>query len=255
METGHLKRARPAVWLGAAVMCVGMLGGVGQVEAAKAPKVDICHFDANTGLYTLLSVNGNATQKHLDNHGDSFPDTDNGTVNLDGDCTIVPPVKVFARAFINVDGFPGYNSAVDIEIARLEDAGFHDGILNPGDVLKLGQYPTEFIPCPGNVCMNTGNFGVQVHVITQVDVQSSISVQVRTSQVARVSFDRPDVAERLRIDAPGSHTNIVDVFDILSVEAIQVQDSMEYDPDTVVNPALRRTSPTDDDFINVILTP
>lgn len=38
------------------------------VLAAKEPKVNVCHYDVEEGVYYLINISGNAVQKHLDNH-------------------------------------------------------------------------------------------------------------------------------------------------------------------------------------------
>lgn len=44
-------------------------------------KVDICHYSDDDGLFRLISVSAKAVDKHLANHGDSYP----GTYYTDGD--------------------------------------------------------------------------------------------------------------------------------------------------------------------------
>ena len=45
------------------------------VFAAKAEKVDICHFDTDQGIWKLINISGNAVPAHFTNHDDGFPDT------------------------------------------------------------------------------------------------------------------------------------------------------------------------------------
>lgn len=53
-----------------------------EVSAAeKAAKVDICHFDKNTGLFSVINISGNAVAQHKAQHGD----TDPGTFYADSD--------------------------------------------------------------------------------------------------------------------------------------------------------------------------
>lgn len=42
------------------------------VTAAPAPKVDVCHFDKDTGVYFKINISENAFQAHVD-HGDAAP--------------------------------------------------------------------------------------------------------------------------------------------------------------------------------------
>jgi hypothetical protein len=41
-------------------------------SAAPAPKVDVCHYDADAGTFHKINISENAFQKHLD-HGDAAP--------------------------------------------------------------------------------------------------------------------------------------------------------------------------------------
>ena len=47
-------------------------GGAALPVAAKAEKVDLCHFDEDTGTYHLINVSKNALSAHVD-HGDVAP--------------------------------------------------------------------------------------------------------------------------------------------------------------------------------------
>ena len=63
MKGTHVISHRGGFWLGTLLIVLGMLVGSGTVWAKKVPKVEICHFDADTGLYKKLSVSGNAVEK------------------------------------------------------------------------------------------------------------------------------------------------------------------------------------------------
>ena len=71
----------------------GALGISGLSRAAGAPadKVDICHYDDETGLFHLINVSGNALDAHI-NHGDhrfgEFPCDSDQTLGEDG-CSCV----------------------------------------------------------------------------------------------------------------------------------------------------------------------
>jgi hypothetical protein len=133
----------------AALLATCCLLFAGSLYAAKTPKVDICHYDADQGIYKPISVSINAEQKHLDNHGDLYPNGAPGTASvvLDADCKVsVNPLTVLAVAYINVDEEAGYGEK-DIAIAELLDAD-DNGSINPGDLVRLGEYPTSFNPCP-----------------------------------------------------------------------------------------------------------
>lgn len=45
------------------------IAGVSRAAGAPAAKVDICHYDRDTGTFDIINVSGNALQAHL-NHGD-----------------------------------------------------------------------------------------------------------------------------------------------------------------------------------------
>jgi hypothetical protein len=72
--TGLTRRSvvRGIVGAGAAVAATRMVVPAG---AAPQKKVDICHYDADTGLYHRINVNGNALDAHLA-HGDVLPGQD-----------------------------------------------------------------------------------------------------------------------------------------------------------------------------------
>ncbi len=42
-------------------------------SAGKASKVDVCHFDADSGLFHVININANAVSQHLSKHGDGYP--------------------------------------------------------------------------------------------------------------------------------------------------------------------------------------
>jgi hypothetical protein len=75
------------------VLATCMLLMAGAAQAAKAPKVDICHLDAEEGIFQPITVNGNAVAKHVENHGDQFPNVDpgDGRLTLDEDCLGIEP--------------------------------------------------------------------------------------------------------------------------------------------------------------------
>jgi hypothetical protein len=137
-----------------AAVLVGSLA-MTSAQAASAPKVDICHFDADEGIFKPISVNGNAVSKHVENHGDQFPNTDpgNGGITLDEDCfaDTTPQLHVFARAFIDVNQNTTYESDTDIDIAIVEDTN-DSKLLDVGDTFQAFQYPIVFNPCPGGIC-------------------------------------------------------------------------------------------------------
>ena len=184
--------AGKATWVGAAFVVVCFLGG-GHANAAKVPKEDICHFDADTGLFTKISVSGNAKQKHLNNHGDALPGGTNiaGTIDVDENCIEVNPPDVIARAYIDKNREPGYQGDKDIVIAELLDSDGTPG-LTVGDTIVLGQYPLTFDPCPtiDAACTEIGNYGpvitpITVAQITPTPISDSVTVLSPTGTLYR----------------------------------------------------------------------
>lgn len=117
--------------------------------AAKAPTVDICHWDDDTGEFKLKKINGNAQKGHL-GHGDELPGADPETTStpLNSECVLVVNAPlVIARAYINVDRTQGYDDNIDIPIAEIFDVDL-SGTVSIGDKLTFGQVPASFNPCP-----------------------------------------------------------------------------------------------------------
>lgn len=55
------------------VFALLLVGASTPVAAAPAGKTDICHFDAQTGTWTKISVGGPAATAHLTHHDDALP--------------------------------------------------------------------------------------------------------------------------------------------------------------------------------------
>lgn len=131
----------------------------GPLHAAKAPKVDICHYDADEAIYKLIAVSGNAQQPHL-THGDLIPEVDNGLgeLSLDTDCFAVVPPTVLARAYIDKNRDGEYDGTIDVDILQLLDSDGFPGF-TVGDTVVYGQYPTTFDPCDDQItCPRIGTF-------------------------------------------------------------------------------------------------
>lgn len=69
--------------------------GSPMAAAKKAPKVDVCHFDGDTGAFRVINVSGNALPAHIA-HGDAQP----------GDAVPGDPTKEFDGACGQVDVGP-----------------------------------------------------------------------------------------------------------------------------------------------------
>lgn len=146
-----LKRALTA---GAAVLAAAACAETttdptGPIQAAVVAKVPLCHWDATTGQFALIMVpsGGKPYQKHLA-HGDGEP---GGAVPgmpgyvFDDNCVTVAAERVFGIAYTDVnpgDG-PGFKAGTDVMISKLVDAN-NDGVLNVGDQVITGSYPTTF---------------------------------------------------------------------------------------------------------------
>ena len=193
-----------------AAVLVGSLA-MTSAQAASAPKVDICHFDADEGIFKPISVNGNAVSKHVENHGDQFPNTDPGSggITLDEDCfaDTSPQLHVFARAFIDVNQNTTYESDTDIDIAIVEDTN-DSKQLDVGDTFQSFQYPLSFDPCPLGACDSNliGNYSSAPLTIDSLDPDTSmvhfISNISGTTETIDVIFQ----------ETPGSHRTLK-VFD------------------------------------------
>lgn len=145
-----------------------LLFAAGPAHAAKMPKVDICHFDADEGIYKKSAVSGNAMQPHLD-HGDVIPGVDNEPPlpDLDDDCFAIIVPDPIARAYIDVDRDGAYDATKDVDIAVLLDTDASGG-LSVGDTMELGQYPKDFNPCPAQTLLSCdlGTFNNDSHIVT-----------------------------------------------------------------------------------------
>lgn len=137
---------RPVV---AAILAVGLASStmaVAQSVSAKPNKVSLCHYDADTDSYKLISVsgNGNAVNAHLA-HGDGRPGDPVPTMEgstFDDDCVPVADEMILAVAYTDTDDDGGaYDPDVDVLIAKVVDDG--DGLPSTGDTIVMQQYPLD----------------------------------------------------------------------------------------------------------------
>jgi len=176
-------RIRTSTWLGVAFVAVCVLGA-GQVEARKMPKVGICHFDADTGLFHLINVSMNAQAAHLA-HGDGLPEEDNAAIGIvfDAECNIVPSApEVLAHAFIEFGLIDrDYDPATDFSIALLEDTD-GSGNVSIGDEITLSSYPLNFDPQDAT---DLGSWTAQDHVVGGIlsDTMTHIGVTTMTPAI------------------------------------------------------------------------
>ena len=139
------------------------MGASTALHAKKLPKVDLCHFDGDTGLYKLKNVSMNAQKVHL-RHGDGLPGEDNPEIGIvfDDECNPITAPAVLAHAFIEM-GVPAdrvYDPETDFTIARLDDTN-GDGVPSAGDVVTMGYYPKNFNPTINDL----GTYQVESHVV------------------------------------------------------------------------------------------
>ena len=77
--------------------------------AAPAPKVDVCHYDAEYGIYKLINISENAFPAHLD-HGDASPgDLVPGMPNkmFGADCSLLDVNANVAGTWMGASGRAG----------------------------------------------------------------------------------------------------------------------------------------------------
>lgn len=229
----------------------------GPVQAAKAPQVDICHFDADKGIFKPIAISGNAVQKHLDNHGDQLPNVDpgSGAPILDEDCLVViAPPAVLARAYIDVDKNENYDGNVDIEIAELVDT-HRNGEPSVGDTVQLGQYPTSFDPCLATSCSDIGSWNPTPLPVTAVENDTpGQRVDVRSASGTLYRWNVEGVEfERLFIDSSsvGAGSTIISDYRFGASDLLAVPDGGEPDPSDPVVPTLFQVSTQDDYFLNI----
>ena len=136
---------KPVIKLYAGLITACCMLFAGSLYAGKAPTVDICHWDDDTGAFKLKQVNGNAQKAHL-GHGDEIPEADPETTStpLDANCElVVNPPAVIARAYINVDKQDGYDGdGSDIPIVEVLDVDGNSTV-SSGDVVRFGQFPKD----------------------------------------------------------------------------------------------------------------
>ncbi len=116
-----------------------VLSGLPMTQQGRSARLSLCHYDEEAMAYKLLTIGEKAVEAHLRNHElDGIP----GAADLDDQCEPVSAV-VFARAYINRDGIPGYDPSADVEVARLEDSN-GSGVFDADDTLITSVFPLDF---------------------------------------------------------------------------------------------------------------
>ena len=239
--------------------CLLLFAGASQ--AAKVPKVDICHFDEEAGIFEPLAVPGNAVQPHLD-HGDVLPDIDNADPlpDLDDECMLIIPPAILAVAYIDViDDGAGYDPTVDLDIVTVLDSDATPG-LSVGDTVEFGAYPTTLDPCPDPSCPNVGAFTTN----TQQTVSTILSVSAGHREIATaegVRFAMTDLTSQgsghfLVVRNTPSTARILDVVDDITNPAIYAEYTILYgssllSPSTPPHSVSRPEQLSDDPFLDV----
>jgi hypothetical protein len=91
--------------------------------------------------------------------------TDGGRSSGSASFTIVSRSLVFARAWGERDGEPGYNPSSDDLFSELVDTN-GDGVVSVGDTVRTVSYPVDFV---GGI----GAYGVEGHVVTDLVIQDT----------------------------------------------------------------------------------
>jgi hypothetical protein len=124
---------------------------------------------------TKTDCKNGAWQDLVDENGQPFPDKAACTSYAKDGGTPAAPQTVFAIAYSNLDGTPGFGAG-DVLISKLVD-GNGDSVLNAGDLVVMGQYPTTFVPTgPGDFAPFGGAASATVEQVT-IYPTPAVSVQ------------------------------------------------------------------------------
>ena len=103
--------------------------------------------EGNMFMGNVLNIDGRDGDDEL-SHGGNTPELAADNFTGLGTISVIeePDRVVFAIAYTNVDGVPGFNESEDELIAKLVDgpADNPDGVVGPGDELILGTAPSGF---------------------------------------------------------------------------------------------------------------
>ena len=157
-----MKSTRVAAFL-VATLAVGLSGATAANGAAS--KVQVCHSD-DEGVFRVISISDRAYENHVA-HGDAVPGGDvPGMPNhvFDDSCVPVLVESNLAVAYVDVvDDGGGYDSEIDVLVARLADTNA-TGVPDAGDTVFTDRYPL-------NVAGSAlGSFGVTEHEVAEAIV-------------------------------------------------------------------------------------
>lgn len=154
----------------------GMFGGalaltrLSRAGAAPASKMDICHYDEETGLFHLINVSGNAIDAHMA-HGDFTPGTV-VTTNLSLDATNPSPIDTGVyladgeSVSVTITGLAGWCCGLQLDADGSAPCGFLGipfncgsvvGVIGGGDIFS--DYTPFFEVGTGEVVTATGTSG------------------------------------------------------------------------------------------------
>jgi hypothetical protein len=176
--------------------------------------------------------------------------TDGGGDSGSAEFTVVAGPRVFALAFSNVDGFPGFDPANDVLIAKLVDTT-GDGLLDLGDTVVTERYPLDFAPTRFGPF---GTFGLTSHEVANVSTTSSTSAVVTDGAGRQYSFGSSDTSQKYQEATSGTPRLETSIFDSFgSLDTIHAQSSAPSHPDTLVDPRIFGTDLGDSPFIDVVM--
>lgn len=180
--------------------------------------------------------------------GEGKEDSDGN--GIDDGCEIPDDETIFAIAYTNVDGVPGFDgSNGDVLIAKVVDAD-GSGAISEDDEVITNQYPLDPVPT------GFGSFGVNSHVVTRVStVLSTPTIQLVTVETAggRMTFlNFPGVSEVYQERDPGGTQTVQlgDGVDPNQNEMEVVENAGPSQPNTPVSQILQPGTP-DETFVDV----
>lgn len=211
----------------------------GIANANKKSKIDICHYDEETGTYKILKVSERSWPTHSahgdirldDVDGDGFvPDNECGFGNM-GDCDdndghINPYAyeicgnnidencdgvdgscaqRVFAIAFSDLNGQEGFQEGTsDVMIAKLVDEN-NDNIISPGDNVIVNKYPTDLS------ASQFDDFTIKKHTVATVVMNTQAQINLQNSIGDTFIWTKLSDREQYReISRSGLNTDIFD---------------------------------------------
>ena len=207
-----------------ATLASTLLIGVGTVVASPPTRVTVCHV-GTTGTISPITIPARAAAAHVA-AGDYYAD-----LTLAGK-------TVYAKAWTNVDGIPGYSVCDTLIGAYYEASG--DGQLSAGDVMVIGSYPAAFEPPYdfGDVSIARTIVGVRTCSATDATVAvGELALSEIFAYTAGQAFLYVDGTARLVFTEDGFAGGVADIISVY--------------PENV---ALERTDTIDQPFVDVAMS-